>query len=83
MYYQTGTALPLPRLLAGRSRGPVFLAEQAPTRAVPTLDLYPDTGRARLSYRRAAELFAHATTPSRPPPGSRQGGPCTSCDTLH
>jgi len=23
----------------------------------------PDTGRARLSYRRAAELFEHATTP--------------------
>ena len=63
VYYQTGTALLLPRLLAGRTRGPVFLAERAPTRAVPTLDLCPDTGRARLSYRRAAELFEHATTP--------------------
>jgi len=63
VYYQTGTALLLPRLLTGRTRGPVFLAERAPTRAVPTLDLCPDTGRARLSYRRAAELFEHATTP--------------------
>lgn len=33
-YYQTGTALLLPRLLAGRSRGPVFLADRRPTRAV-------------------------------------------------
>jgi len=54
VYYQTGTALLLPRLLTGRTRGPVFLAERAPTRATPTLDLCPDTGRARLSYRRAA-----------------------------
>jgi integrase/recombinase XerD len=30
---------------------------------VPTLDLCPDTGRGRLSYRRAAELFEHATAP--------------------
>jgi len=63
VYYQTGTALLLPRLLTGRTRGPVFLAERAPTRATPTLDVCPDTGRARLSYRRAAELFEHATTP--------------------
>jgi len=63
VYYQTGTALLLPRLLAGRTRGPVFLTERAPTQAVPTLDMCPDTGRGRLSYRRAAELFEHATTP--------------------
>jgi len=63
VYYQTGTALLLPRLLTGRVRGPVFLADRQPTRAVPTLDLCPVTGRARLSYRRAAELFAHASTP--------------------
>jgi len=63
VYYQTGTALLLPRLLTGRTRGPVFLAERAAARAVPTLDLCPVTGRARLSYRRAAELFALATTP--------------------
>jgi len=31
VYYQTGTALLLPRLLTGRTRGPVFLAELAPT----------------------------------------------------
>ena len=39
------------------------LADRAPTRAVPGLDLCPVTGRARLSYRRAAELFEHGTRP--------------------
>jgi len=73
VYYQTGTALLLPRLLAARTRGPVFLAERAPTRATPTLDLCPDTGRARLSYRRAAELFAHATTPLATAAGQSTG----------
>ncbi len=63
----------LPRILAGRTREPVFLAERAPTRAVPTLDLCPDTGRARLSYRRAAELFAHATTPLAAAAGQQTG----------
>jgi integrase/recombinase XerD len=73
VYYQTGTALLLPRLLTGRTRGPVFLAERAPTRVTPTLDLCPDTGRARLSYRRAAELFAHATTPLATAAGQSTG----------
>ncbi|MBA2323386.1 MAG: hypothetical protein H0V92_04970 [Pseudonocardiales bacterium] len=58
-----GTALLLPRLLSGRGRGPVFLADRRPTRAVPGLDLCPVTGHARLSYRRAAELFEHASQP--------------------
>lgn len=56
VHWQTGTAL-LPRLTAGRTRGPLFLAERLPTRADPALDRCPDTGRVRLSYRRAAELF--------------------------
>jgi len=72
VYYQTGTALLLPRLLAGRTRGPVFLAERAPTRAVPTLDLCPDTGRARLSYRRVPNCSNTPPHPSPPPPDSRQ-----------
>lgn len=41
----------------------MFLSDRLPTRAVPGLDLCPVTGRARLSYRRAAELFTEATTP--------------------
>jgi len=61
VFWQTGAALLLPRLLAGRTAGPVFLAERQPTRAVPSVDRCPVTGRARLSYRRAAELFSEAT----------------------
>ncbi len=61
VFWQTGAALVLPRLLAGRSSGPVFLADRQPTRAVPSVDLCRLTGRARLSYRRAAELFSETT----------------------
>jgi integrase len=60
VFWQTGAALMLPRLLAGRSIGPVFLADRQPTRAVPSVDRCAVTGRARLSYRRAAELFSNA-----------------------
>ncbi len=61
VFWQTGTALLLPRLLAGRATGPVFLADRQPTRAIPSIDRCPVTGRARLSYRRAAELFGEST----------------------
>jgi integrase/recombinase XerD len=61
LFWQTGAAQLLPRLLAGRTAGPVFLADRLPTRVTPTLDIDPDTGRARLSYRRAAALFAEHT----------------------
>lgn len=73
VFWQTGTALLLPRLLAGRTRGPVFLADRKPTRAVATNDLCPVTGRARLSYRRAAEIFEHATRPLADPRHQAQG----------
>ncbi len=61
VHWQTGAALLLPRLLGGRRHGPVFLASRQPARAVATADLCPVTGRARLSYRRAAELFEQST----------------------
>jgi integrase/recombinase XerD len=61
VFWQTGTAQLLPRLLGRRAAGPVFLAERLPTRPVPTLDVDPETRRSRLSYRRAAHLF-HAHT---------------------
>jgi integrase len=57
VFWQTGSAQLLPRLLTGRTSGPVFLGGRRPTRAVAGLDLDPASGRARLSYRRAAELF--------------------------
>ncbi|MBC9714759.1 RNA polymerase sigma factor [Streptomyces sp. TRM66268-LWL] len=56
------TALLLPQLLAGRTRGPLFLTERRPGPArLPTADLCPDTGRARLSYERAEYLFKQAS----------------------
>lgn len=61
VYWQTGAAMLLPRLLAGRRAGPVFLADRRPTRVTAAGDLCPVTGHARLSYRRAAELFAAGT----------------------
>jgi integrase/recombinase XerD len=61
IHWQTGTARLLARLIAGRTSGPVFLADRAPTGPVPAGDLDPVSGRARLSYRRAAHLF-HQTT---------------------
>lgn len=73
VFWQTGTALLLPRLIAGRTRGPVFLADRRPTRAVATNDLCPVTGRARLSYRRAAEIFEETTRPLADPTDQAQG----------
>ncbi|MET8801044.1 site-specific integrase [Nocardia sp. NPDC004568] len=60
--WQTGTARLLPRLLAGRRQGPVFLTDRKAKPDVAAPDIDPDTGRARLSYRRALELFEHHTT---------------------
>jgi integrase/recombinase XerD len=53
----------LPRLIADRSRGPLFLSDRrpAPARMPAAADLCPHTGRARLSYRRAEELFSTAS----------------------
>ena len=39
----------------------MYLAGRRPTRAAAALDLDPASGRARLSYRRAAELFQART----------------------
>jgi integrase/recombinase XerD len=43
--------------------GPVFLTDRRPSvqRAPAAVDLCPHTGRARLSYRRAQELFCEVT----------------------
>jgi len=53
-------------LLAGRSRGPVFLTERKAPAGTPQADVCPLTGRARMSYRRAAEIFTIATRPLDP-----------------
>ncbi|MGJ6969555.1 tyrosine-type recombinase/integrase [Streptosporangium sp. G11] len=61
VHWATPTARILPRLLAGRTAGPVFLADRrAPTsgpRAPAAADVCPVTGRGRLSYPRAEYLF--------------------------
>ncbi len=59
--WQTGTARLLPRLLNGRRAGPVFLTARRARLPLAAADLDPASGQARLSYRRAAELFAEAT----------------------
>ena len=58
VHFQSGAARLLPRLLGGRRRGPVFLTGRAAPPGTPSLDVCPLTGHARLSYRRAAALFA-------------------------
>ncbi|OBA41428.1 MULTISPECIES: site-specific integrase [Nocardia] len=55
--WQTGTARLLPRMLGGRKSGPLFLTDRKARPSVATNDVDSVTGRARLSYRRAAELF--------------------------
>ena len=63
LHFQTGSARLLPRLIAGRARGPLFLADRAPVpaHAPAAVDRCTDTGRARLSYRRAEALFRQAS----------------------
>ncbi|WP_218163743.1 site-specific integrase [Actinomadura madurae] len=65
VHWATGTARLLPRLLKGRTTGPVFLADRrAPAsgpRAPAAADICPATGRGRLSYPRAEYLFKTAT----------------------
>ncbi len=61
--WETKTARLLPRHLAGRRDGPLFLADiaPAPARQPALADLDPASGRARLSYRRAAQVFKVAS----------------------
>jgi len=63
LHYATGTVRLLPRVIDGRSKGPLFLAERlpSPSRAPALPDTDPSTGRSRLSYRRAAEIFTQAS----------------------
>ncbi|WP_327073631.1 hypothetical protein OG196_19600 [Kitasatospora purpeofusca] len=55
--WQAGTARLLPLHLAGRTAGPLLLTDRRAPAATPAADRCPHTHRARLSYRRAAELF--------------------------
>ena len=64
--WQGGTARLLSLLLLSRTRGPVFLTDRRAPAGTPAADRCPLTGRARLSYRRAAEVFTAATRPLDP-----------------
>ncbi|MFI7470190.1 sigma-70 family RNA polymerase sigma factor [Nonomuraea sp. NPDC049646] len=58
-----GAAALLEELVAGRTCGPLFLADRrpAPARTPDPADLCPETGRGRLSYERAEYLFKRAS----------------------
>ncbi|MGO4648080.1 tyrosine-type recombinase/integrase [Nocardia sp. 2YAB30] len=59
--WQTGTARLLPRMLAGRGSGPLFLTDRKAWPSVAVDDVDPSMGKARLSCRNAAELFEDHT----------------------
>ncbi|MFE3455744.1 tyrosine-type recombinase/integrase [Nonomuraea sp. NPDC059194] len=65
VHWATATARLLPRLLQGRTTGPLFLADRrAPAqgrRTPAAVDVCPATGRGRLSYPRAEYLFKTAS----------------------
>jgi integrase len=58
--WQPGTARLLPRLLKGRTAGPVFVTARRARVQLPGADLDP-SGRGRLSYQQAAALFSQAS----------------------
>ncbi|MGW4801631.1 hypothetical protein ACWEPC_55360 [Nonomuraea sp. NPDC004297] len=75
VFWDAGTARLLPRLLKGRTRGPVFITHRrpGPGKVVAPRGVCPDTGCARLSYGQARALLdAHTAL----------GGPGTGWD-LH
>jgi hypothetical protein len=53
-------------LLSGRPFGPLFLTDRRAPARVRAGDVCPVTGRARMSYRRAAEIFTDCTRPLDP-----------------
>ncbi|MGW4720459.1 tyrosine-type recombinase/integrase [Nocardia sp. NPDC004260] len=63
VYWDAGTARLLPRLIRGRTRGPVFVTHRrpGPGKYLADRDLCPDTGLARLSYDQARDLLDAAT----------------------
>jgi len=63
IHWRSGTAELIFHLVAGRSRGPLFLSGRRPGPGRPPApgDLCPETGRRRLSYERAEYLFKQAT----------------------
>lgn len=61
IFWQTPSARLLPHLIAGRPSGPLFTTARRARLELAAGDLCPHTGQARLSYRRAGELFKEHT----------------------
>ena len=61
LHWRAATGHLLALLAAGRATGPLFLTGRRAPAGTPAPDRCPVTGRARLSYRRAAEVFTTAT----------------------
>jgi len=74
--WQSGTARLLPRLISGRTAGPLFLTGRQARVQLAAADVDTATGRARLSYRQSAALFTAATT-------DLPGGPWTLHQLRH
>ena len=71
-YWDAGTARLLPRLIRGRTRGPVFVTHRkpGPGKAVSLRDVCPDTGLVRLPYGQARALLdAHTAVGGVPGTG--------------
>lgn len=64
--WQEATSQVLRWLLAGRTWGPVFVTDRKAPAQTAKADVCPVTGQARMSYRRAAEIFATLTRPLDP-----------------
>jgi hypothetical protein len=64
--WSAGTNDLLGWLLAGRRDGPVFRTERRAPAGTPAADICALSGRGRMSYRRAAEIFTEHTRPLDP-----------------
>ncbi|MFG6201125.1 site-specific integrase [Nonomuraea sp. JJY05] len=71
VYWDADTARLLPRLLKGRTRGPVFITHRrpGPGKVISPRDVCPDTGMARLSYGQARALLDEHTALKGPGTG--------------
>jgi integrase/recombinase XerD len=64
--WRASTSQALRWLLAGRTWGPVFVTTRRAPQGTSKADMCGITGQARMSYRRAAEIFTAATAPLDP-----------------
>ena len=67
--WRGGTARLLPLAVLSRTAGPLFLTGRRAPAGTAAGDMCPLSGRGRLSYRRAAEIFTTSTR--QPDPGER------------